>query len=290
MGRLTVSMNCLGFELHDDGRLVTLYRATEEIARDESPKPCFAPIYTPDGRLITQYRPADHLWHTGLYYGWVHANGANLWGGPWYVPEKKEYVLEPGTHGRQAHESFERPFSRGGKARVVEHLTWRGADDEVMATERREMKFESLSDRPGTMWKISSLITPRGGDLHLGSSRVSFYSGLELRMGPPFTEANHRTGTGLRGHEAIMGRRAPWCCAVGACGGAVVMMDHPKNPRYPTTWFTRSILLGAGLLMEEDLTVPLGEDLMLRYGFLVLEDDPEDGFIEAQFKRFAAST
>ena len=30
--------------------------------------------------MVTEYRPADHTWHTGMFYGWVHANDANLKG------------------------------------------------------------------------------------------------------------------------------------------------------------------------------------------------------------------
>ena len=85
MSELRLETNCLGFELHDDDQLVALYRATEELPRDESPKPCFAPIYTPSGKLITGYRPKDHLWHTGLCFGWTHVNEVhNFWGGSWY--------------------------------------------------------------------------------------------------------------------------------------------------------------------------------------------------------------
>ena len=287
MGELEVKRNCLGFEIWDEGRLVTLYRAVEEIAREESPKPCFAPIYTPSGKLITQYRPGDHAWHTGLYYGWVHVNDSNLWGGPWYLPEKGEYVLEPGTHGRQAHVAFDEICCAGGEAKVVETVHWQSSSDRVMATERRSLEFHSLTDRPGTMWRITSGILPEG-DLEMASSRAAGYSGLELRMGPPFSEAAYRTSEGVRGHENIMKSKARWCCAVGACGGAVVMMDHPSNPRHPTNWFVRASWMGAGLLMEEDMTVPLGQTLALRYGFLVLDADPEDAFIESQFDLFAA--
>ena len=88
MTKLKIRRNALGFEILDGEQLAALYRATEELPRTESPKPCFAPIYTPSGGLVTEYRPADHPWHTGLYFGWVFANGANLWGGPWYLPEK----------------------------------------------------------------------------------------------------------------------------------------------------------------------------------------------------------
>ena len=47
MDKLRLHSNALGFEIHSGQRLAALYRASEELARDESPKPCFAPIYTP---------------------------------------------------------------------------------------------------------------------------------------------------------------------------------------------------------------------------------------------------
>ncbi len=287
MGKLEVKTNCLGFELYDDGRLVTLYRALEEIDREESPKPCFAPIYTPRGRLITAYRPKDHLWHTGLYYGWVHVNDSNLWGGAWYLPEKGEYVPVPGTHGRQVHVAFDEISCAGSEARVVETVQWQNSSDQTIATEKRSLEFQSLTDRPGTMWRITSAISPEGKALEMASSRASLYSGLELRMGPPFAEAAHRTSEGVRGHENIMKSKARWCCGVGACGGAVVMMDHPSNPRHPTNWFVRASWMGAALLMEGDMTVPLGKTLTLRYGLMVLDADPRDEFIESQFEVFA---
>ena len=81
MNELSLKENGLGFEIVDGDRMTAFYRAVEELPRTESPKPCFAPIYTPSGGLVTEYRPADHAWHTGLYFGWVHVNDANLGAG-----------------------------------------------------------------------------------------------------------------------------------------------------------------------------------------------------------------
>ena len=47
MTKLRIRRNALGFEILDGERLAALYRATEELPRSESPKPCFAPVYTP---------------------------------------------------------------------------------------------------------------------------------------------------------------------------------------------------------------------------------------------------
>lgn len=287
MNKLNLQKNALGFEVWDGTRLITIYRAKEELPRAESPKPCFAPIYTPGGGLVTEYRPADHPWHTGLYFGWVFANKVNLWGGPWYIPSKNRYEFVEGTHGVQQHDAFTRLENSDAGIVTVENLSWIDADERIMAREVRTYEIETLADFPGYRWNIHTRISAEGNPLELASSRKSHYSGLELRMGPPFSDANHRNSEGLSGHENIMGQRARWVSAIGGAGGEVIMMDHPDNPRYPVTWFVRRNLMGAGLLMEEDLVIETGQVLDLRYGFIVLDQPLSNNDIEKIYDHFS---
>jgi len=287
MSVLRLHWNCLGFEVHDGDRLVTLYRATEELARRESPKPCFHPIYTPSGTLITEYRPADHLWHTGLYFGWVHANEANLWGGPWYLPETGKYEHVENSHGAQRHDAFADERGDQTGISIKERLTWLDQADRPMASEVRAYAFRKLTGLSGYFWTIETEIRPTGDKLRMASSQApARYSGLELRMGPPFADALHRNSEGLVGHEKTMHQKARWVCAAGATGGAVIMMDHPQNPRHPVTWFTRKNLLGAGVLMEGPIELKRGEALKLRYGFAILDQEPEISEIETLYKQY----
>ena len=286
MINLGLHENCLGFELHDGENLVALYRAREELPRSESPKPCFAPIYTPGGILITEYRPADHPWHTGLYFGWVHVNQANLWGGGWYIPERDRYEDVEHSHGVQRHDGFTRMRAEEDAVVVEEKLTWLDADDQSLVDEVRSYTFTQLDEWPGYFWNIETRIEPLVEQVVMGASRAARYSGLELRLGPPFADAFHCSSEGLEGHERIMGQRARWVSAAGAAGGAVVMMDHPNNPRHPVTWFTRKNLLGAGLLMEGDLELKEGECLELRYGFAILDQALTAGETENLYADF----
>ncbi|MEW6750242.1 MAG: PmoA family protein [Candidatus Latescibacterota bacterium] len=288
MPALSLHASALGYEVHDGDRLVALYRAREELPRQESPKPCFAPIYTPSGLLVTEYRPADHPWHTGLYFGWVHANHANLWGGPWYLSEKGQYKLVEHTHGVQRHEGFDYLGPHGGGLRADERLTWVDADDRPLAREQRTWHIRWAADPPGYSFCVATRLTPAGTGLTLGASRAARYSGLELRMGPPFADAHHVDSEGRQGHEQIMGQQARWVAACGAAGGAVIVMDHPTNPRHPVTWFARRNLLGAGLLMSGDLHLGSGQSLELRYACLVLDELPPVAQIEASYAGFAA--
>jgi hypothetical protein len=212
MVKLTLQKNLLGFEIHQDDRPLTLYRATEELPRTDSPKPCFAPIYTPSGTLVTEYRPSDHTWHTGLYFGWVRANETNLWGGPWYLPETKKYEQVEHSHGVQRHDEFSR-LEQKDAIDVEEKLTWLDADDREMARETRSYRLVAIDG--GTSWQIDTTITPTIDQLVLGASRMSHYSGFELRMGPPFADASHYDSEGRETHEDIMGHRARWVAARG---------------------------------------------------------------------------
>lgn len=283
---LRLQRNGLGFEIHDENRLVTLYRATEELPRTESPKPCFAPIYTPSGVLVTEYRPADHAWHTGLYFGWVHVNDANLWGGPWYLPERGKYEYVEHSHGVQRHDDFPEMTETGGVIRVTETLTWLDAADQATVSEHRRYTFDRLQTPLGYLWTIETTIAPVVDSIFMGASKAAKYSGLELRMGPPFADAFHRSSEGLTGHERIMGSAARWVSAAGAAGGAVIMMDHPQNPRHPVTWFTRKNLLGAALLMNGPMEIKRGESLRLRYGFCILDQAPDPETSEGLYARY----
>jgi hypothetical protein len=290
MSALRLQFNCLGFELYDGPRFLALYRATEELARTEAPKPCFAPIYTPSGGLITEYRPADHLWHTGLYFGWVHVNNANLWGGPWYLPETGKYEYVENSHGVQRHDAFSNARSTIGEATVVEELTWLDPADQPLIRETRRFTFRPLPDSAGYLWLIDTHLTPAGDEVTLGASKAARYSGLVLRMGPPFAEAVHRSSEGQEGHEAVMGQRARWVSAAGAAGGLVVMMDHPGNPRHPTPWFTRRNLLGAAFLMEGTLALRPPESLRLRYGLAMLDAALAPTDVEALYSGYVETS
>ena len=58
----------MGFTLNSKHQLLAqLNITTAHLPEEESPKPCFHPIYTPSGQLISEYRPDDHRWHTGLF-------------------------------------------------------------------------------------------------------------------------------------------------------------------------------------------------------------------------------
>ena len=281
-----------GFDVYAGRRLLGRYNTdTGQLPREESPKPCFHPVNTPSGGLISEYRPDDHTWHTGLYFGWVHVNDTNFWGGSWYLPDEGRYVPVPNSHGVQRHDEFTPVSNLENGVAIGEKLTWLDRGDHPIVREERRFDFlETATAARGCLWLIDSVITPIAGAINFGASRAARYSGLVLRMGPPFADASHTSGSGRSGHESIMRTRDRWVAAAGARGGMVVMMDHPRNLRHPVPWFTRRNLLGTGPLMEEDLFLDASGRLHLRYGFLVLDEVAGEGEIEDLYRTYLAES
>ena len=292
LSRLRLEVNAgTGFELFAGLQLLARYNAeTDQLPREESPKPSFHPVYTHSGGLITEYRPEDHTWHTGLYFGWVHVNDTNFWGGSWYLPEEGKYVPVPNSHGVQRHDGFTSVNDLENGVAIGEKLTWLDRHDKPVIRENRRYAFlETTTDR-ACLWLIDSEIEPISGEITFGASRAARYSGLVLRMGPPFSDAFHTSDSGRKGHESIMLSTNRWVSAAGASGGMVVMMDHPRNVRHPVHWFTRRNLLGAGLLMDDDLTLRESEVLHLRYGFLILDDVLDHNELERHYQAYLKET
>lgn len=44
-----------------------------------APKPFIHPLRLPDGTIITEHEPADHIWHRGLWFAFKFVNGINYW-------------------------------------------------------------------------------------------------------------------------------------------------------------------------------------------------------------------
>ena len=94
---------------------------------------------------------------------------------------------------------------------------------------------------------------------------------------------NYITSEGLEGND-VWSTRATWCKVYGKMGNdsvSVTIIDHPKNPGYPTFWHARGYgLFAANPLGDKvftngkttkNLTLQKGETVSFRYRILVEE-------------------
>ncbi|GAA2687071.1 hypothetical protein GCM10010428_59580 [Actinosynnema pretiosum subsp. pretiosum] len=67
----------------------------------ESPKPFLHPVRTRGGRLVSLFRPHDHVWHKGIAWSLPHVGEHNFWGGPTYLRGRGYAQLD--NNGAQVH-------------------------------------------------------------------------------------------------------------------------------------------------------------------------------------------
>ena len=251
------------------GKVCWTYNPTSEEG-----KPYFHPLAIPGtGEALTDFRPADHKWHLGLWMSWKYVNGVNFW-----EPDKDAVRKVVGSveacDGNQAFQS-----------KVT--LAYIAKGKEVLREDR--MTRVVTKENGDYTIEYDSLFTACGGDATLSSDVAKKdaneiwasggYAGLMLRFAPNppgtyrFVDAEGRTDAKTCGYAS------PWIEAtVTTPSGAkakVRMTDHPENPRYPNTWFSRHQpnglkdagynLIGTGLVFHEPLTLKDGKSMRLRY-------------------------
>ncbi|MFF9348915.1 PmoA family protein [Streptomyces sp. NPDC014734] len=264
----------------------------------EAPKPYIHPMRTLADNVVTDYRPHDHRWHKGLQMTASHLSGQNLWGGNTYV-HGQDYLRLPERVGSMAHLGFDEVTAEGGRAVVVERLSWRHHDGTHWADELRRVEIHDVerSGRGGVAangagsWTLtwSSAITNRRSEpLRFGSPtthgrEAAGYTGLFWR-GPRAFRGGRILGPDGEG-PGLMGTQAPWLAYGGELDGvdghATLVFRHaPENDHtgaggaHPAHWFVRDEPFAAvapSFAFHEELVLAPGDTLSRRYRVTVAD-------------------
>jgi len=252
----------------------------------ESPRPYFHPLRALDGRLVSVYRPHDHVWHKGISLALPNVDSAglsaNFWGGPTNVCDKGYQQLN--NNGTQQHRAFANIECTDQCATFDEYLVWATEHGDSWLDERRQVAVTLLDDS----WRLSFAAALRNitkSAIEFGSPTtkgrpLAGYGGLFWR-GPRSFNRGQIFAAGGRSGPELMGEPADWLGYVGrhdgADGGAtVVFVDSPDNPRYPTQWFVRDepyACVCPAPFFDEKLELPAGEVLRLRYDVVIAHDE-----------------
>lgn len=251
-------------------------------ARVESPRPYLHPMWTLGGRLVSLYRPHDHVWHKGMSLALSNLGDDNFWGGPTYLRVRGGYAQLP-NNGEQRHDGFVRLAVKPERVGVTERVTWVAESGRTVVEERRAL---DVTVGPAA-WRLDVATTLHNvgdADLSVGSPETegragAAYSGLFWRGPRSFSGGTVRTPDAT-GADDLNGVRARWMAFTGRHDGdgghsTLLMVDHPDNPDHPTAWFVRSAVY-AVLCPAPFATVrrlERGGALTLRYAVVVADGD-----------------
>lgn len=287
-------------------------------------KPILYPLNTASGLTVTRGFPletrdqerTDHPHHVGLWLNYESVNGLDFWNNSYNIPaeKKSKYGWIRSVEVLQTKEG-----AKEGK--LVYTANWERQDRHVLLKERTTLIF-SGTDHTRTVDRITTLTAAKDTvyfkdvkdgmlglrvtkELELPSNQVAEFSdsqGNLTKVSASNNGANgdYLTSAGKKGNDA-WGTRADWCMLSGVKEGqelSVAIIDHPKNPGYPTYWHARDYgLFAANPLGQEvfskgkeqlNLRLLPGESVTFRYRVLLTSSEkPSVDQLQKQAKEFS---
>ncbi|MDN3494817.1 PmoA family protein [Planococcus sp. APC 4015] len=262
----------------------------------ESPKPYLHPLRTRSGRVVSLYRPHDHVWHKGIAWSLPVVGDENFWGGPTFVRDEG-YVALP-NDGAQRHISMLEADLDDEVAHWAHALDWITEDGRRLFAERRAFTARVVA---GDVWaltveiamtNVSADAVPLGSPTTRGRDNAG-YGGLFWRGPRSFTDGTLVTATATGPGSELRGQRHEWMGFAGRHDGddaasLVVMVDHAANPQHPPQWFARSeefAALNPAPFFSEELVVQPGETVRFVYGVGIADGEVTDAAAVAEAVR-----
>jgi hypothetical protein len=259
-----------------DGQLFTAYMYPDNVM-----KPVLYPVITRGGHRVTRGFPldrvagerVDHPHHVGIWLNYGDVNGLDFWNHSAAIPPERKHKF-----GTIRHRAVLETREDGATASLAVAADWVRPDGAVLLTERTEFRF-AANDEDRIMDRTTTLTAAQGDvlfkDNKEGMVAIRVTRALEQPSSKPeiFTDSSgYPTAIPVRNNEGVSGRyfsseglegddvwgtRGRWVALAGRLKDedvAVIMLDHPANPGYPTYWHAR----GYGLFAAN----PLGQAAM----------------------------
>lgn len=241
-------------------------------------KPYIHPLRSFDGDDLTWHRPADHVWHYGLWFSWKLINGVNYW------------EEDPKTLQSAGITEVERSQFAGDKAGALTtlELSYHEPGKPAVLKETRGLRMHPpLRDGSYRIdWTLE--FTAQDQEVTLDRTRPKSqggpawggYAGLSYRAAETLQKHRVLDSDGFTTDQKLIGsgRPARWMdfSGIDAKSGrahGVTIFDHPKNPRHPSPFYVfldgKFGYIGPALLFNEPLKLKPRETLTLRYRVLV---------------------
>jgi hypothetical protein len=271
---------------------------------DTLEKPVLYPLHAANGTVVTRSfpldsregDPTDHPHHIGLWFNFENLNGLDFWNNSYAIPANKkssygwirtDRILETKSgntgvltyHANWAdqqknvivEETTRYEFSGNENQRVIDRFTTLKADKDAFFKDAKdgmlglrlahELQMPEAKDQKFTDDKGNVTIV-KGGTDHVANG-------------------NYITSAGKTGDDA-WSSRGVWCKVFGKMGTdsvSIAIIDHPKNPNYPTFWHARGYGLFAANPLgekiftngksEKMLTLKKGESVTFRYRIVI---------------------
>jgi hypothetical protein len=273
---------------------------------DTLEKPVLYPVFTSNGTDVTRGfplntkpgDPTDHPHHIGIWFNYENVNGLDFWNNSYAIPKEKKNAYGWIKTDRILE-------TKGGQKGVLSyHANWKNQQNETLLEETTRFEFRQVGhkriiDRTTTL-KANMVVNFKDAKDGMLGIRLAHALQIPTDKDQKFTDdkgnvtivkggtdnipnGNYITSEGITGDSA-WSTRARWCKVYGKMRNdsvSVVIIDHPKNPNYPTFWHARGYGLFAANPLgekiftngktEKNLTLKKGESVTFRYRIVIDE-------------------
>lgn len=208
---------------------------------DSFNKPHFHPLRVTGSEPLSTSRPADHLWHYGLWFSWKFINGVNYW-------EEEKSGRSQGLTKWKAPEIATQP---DGSAEIKLDLSYISTNSAVVMTELRALKISAPAADGGVTIDWTSAFTV--GDVPLVLDRTPMpgepggkvnggYGGFALRTAqvPARTDFVTAEGpvTNYASDRARPNSKGAACnVTLGGRTDGVAILSHVSNTGGDSPWY-----------------------------------------------------
>jgi len=278
------------------------------------------PVRTAKGTTVTRNYPPmpneadDHPHHVGIWFNYGDINGLDFWNNSVAVSaEKKPHYgsirhreIKTMKNGRKGVLAVLCEWvDNGGQVLLEEETTFtfrskgdlRIIDREAKLTAKADVSFKDNKEGCIAIRVTTALQLPSSNkkkkyrDAHGVVTEVDSAEGAN----GDYLSSEGKTG------DAVWGSRAKWVKLFGKFedeNADIVIIDHPKNPGYPTHWHARNYGLFAGNTLGQkvfskgklELNYELAQGQSTNFNYRILINcgpTLTEKQIEAQFKDFA---
>jgi len=241
---------------------------------DTLEKPVLYPIHTANGTTVTRGfpleprtgEPTDHPHHIGIWFEYENINGLDFWNNSFAIAADKKQL-----YGWTRTDKILKT-TPGEKGVLSYHANWTNKQKDVLMEETTSYEFSGsghrrMIDRETVLTATADVLFTDAKDGFLGM-RVARELQIPSKQDQKFTDdkgnltvvkggtdnianGNYITSEGKQGDDA-WSTRGVWCKLYGKMGNdsvSIAIIDHPKNPNYPTFWHAR----GYGLFAANPL-------------------------------------
>jgi hypothetical protein len=276
---------------HDVGTGITVrsgaatlmrYRYSPEEAQFESPRPYIHPVSTLGGRLVSVFRPHDHVWHKGIALSLPNVGPDNFWGGATY--RRGDGYVQLDNNGSMDHQRVTAIAVDDAFANFAHDLVWHTQAGNPIINEHRALRVElATADDAWTLRFDTTLTNVSAASIRIGSPTTegrenAGYGGLFWRGPRSFTGGTVIGEDGTEG-EDVRGKRGVWAGFSGKHDdvdgeSTVVMVDAERNPQHPPHWFVRSepfACLNPAPFFSEEFEFAAGATVAFSYAVVVAD-------------------